>query len=340
MNNHPSKNEFFDALYSDNESRIFNKRDRYLDERQWDVNQSLLEEECKIQSKFKSKNNSFTNLFIVGAPRSGTTLLSQILYNQLNIGALYNALAKYYLVPLVGLQEIQNIISKSKAKDFESTLGNTKGQFEPHEFGYFWQYWFNPTNSHELTEEELRNVSWSELNDKLKSYNFIQQKSLIVKSIVYTNFQILPIYQHIQNTRFIHIQRNPEFVIQSVFEARKKQYGDLNNWWSIKPRVWKDWTSLSPIQQIANQVIYTEAQIEKQLKQIPAELVMQLKFEDLLDSPEQIISRISEKFGLKQLSSLKSNALKNTNKFRLNSTQQTEIKEAILKAKETFIQLT
>ena len=340
MQKHPTKKEFFDSIYSDNEYRVFNKRDRKKDEKQWEVNQSLLEDEQRIQRKFNNEESSFTNLFIVGVPRSGTTLLSQILFTHLNLGALYNTLAKYYVVPLVGIQEIKDIISKTQIDEFESTLGNTKSQFEPHEFGYFWQYWFNASESHELSNHELSKIDWQALNNKLKAYNLIQQKDLIVKSIVYTNFQILPIYQFIQNSRFIFIKRSPEFIVQSIWEARKKQYGDLNKWWSIKPQKWKNWTSLSPIQQIANQVIYTESIIEKQLKQIPTEFFYCLKFEELFDLPEDHLSSISLKFGINQLSSKKLKVLQNTNKFRLNPAQQAEIKEAILKAQETFIHLT
>ena len=101
-----------------------------------------------------------------------------------------------------------------------------------------------------------------------------------------------------------------------------------------------NWTSLSPIQQIANQVIYTESIIEKQLKQIPTEFFYCLKFEELFDLPEDHLSSISLKFGINQLSSKKLKVLQNTNKFRLNPAQQAEIKEAILKAQETFIHLT
>src|SRR5581483_9026315 len=44
----------------------------------------------------------FSNIFILGLPRSGTTLLSQIIFNNLDLACTNNLIARFWDAPLCG----------------------------------------------------------------------------------------------------------------------------------------------------------------------------------------------------------------------------------------------
>ena len=95
---------FFKAIYQDNEQRIYNKRDIWKDIKQYTINEELIEFEKIAIQKHYSQN--YPIIFIVGVPRSGTTLLSQLLIEHLDIGYINNHIAKYWMAPLHSLIKI------------------------------------------------------------------------------------------------------------------------------------------------------------------------------------------------------------------------------------------
>jgi hypothetical protein len=82
--------------------------------------------------------------FVVGPPRSGTTVLTQALAYALKAAYITNINARFWLVPVTGARISVDILGDDPAEDlnysfFTSRRGRTFGGGGIHEFGYFWQ---------------------------------------------------------------------------------------------------------------------------------------------------------------------------------------------------------
>ena len=82
-------------------------------------------------------------LYIVGVPRSGTTLLSQLVSRYCPVGYINNLIARCWLRPSVGIA-LSRCLFGDRAREgitFHSSYGATQEVVGPHEFGYFWRHW-------------------------------------------------------------------------------------------------------------------------------------------------------------------------------------------------------
>ena len=72
-------------------------------------------------------------VYIVGAPRSGTTLLSQVLSRYLRVGYIDNLIARFWLRPSVGITLSRILLGESgrDAIAFDSRHGVTSGSCRP-----------------------------------------------------------------------------------------------------------------------------------------------------------------------------------------------------------------
>lgn len=333
-----NKSDFFKYLYIDNEDRVINKKNINKDLLQWEFNESKLEEENCILKEFSGEYRHKI-VFIVGVPRSGTTLLNQLIVDSFKVGAFYNSIAKYYSVPLYGLKQLlnENEFKKNKIQKLDSLLGNTQGSLAPHEFGYFWQYWLNHSTSDELNEIEKKKVKWKALAEKLHAYTNILETDLTIKSIVYNDFIVRELSESIPNSHFIYIKRAPLFVAQSIIESRVKQYGSEKHWWSIKPADYKKWLNLTVEQQVANQIIYTSKKIEEQLSQLNPDKVITISYEELVKKSTEFFDTIQSKFSLKKQDRIiQPKRIKNGNILRFGSDKVKKIEIALNNAKEEY----
>lgn len=79
-------------------------------------------------------------IFIIAPPRSGTTMLYQLLVYYYKMFYPTNLMARFYKSSGVFMETISglDLFERVDTISFESKLGNTKGLFEPHEWGWFW----------------------------------------------------------------------------------------------------------------------------------------------------------------------------------------------------------
>lgn|GEM_PF-3268179 len=333
-NLHPSQKEFFKEIYRDNEDRIVNKRELSKDILQWETNQGFFSKEKELSDLYAGENE-YANYFIVGSPRTGSTLLSQILLQAFDLGCQYNAVAKYYSVPLYGYSEISEKL-KEKNK-LESFLGNTTGNLNAHEFGYFWQYWLNYTDHHEPTAEHLSTVAVNQLQHKLNAITNFLGKDLLIKNQVYINFIINWISNHITNSKFIFIYRDDFEVVESILYSRFIQYGRYDLWWSLRPAMYNEWSQLNPIDQVVNQVLYTNKKIRQQLSILDNKEYIIIRYSDIVNNMKETISEVGEFLNKrpKNLSELKEQLIIRKKDYQL-PWDKDQVMERLEKIKKTY----
>jgi len=84
-------------------------------------------------------------VFVIGAPRSGTTIMTQILSYGLGAGYIPNLAARFWRAPVTGLRLAREVLGPREhwSPGFASTHARTHEPDGIHEFGYFWKYWLD-----------------------------------------------------------------------------------------------------------------------------------------------------------------------------------------------------
>jgi len=233
-------------------------------------------------------------IFIVGAPRSGTTLISQAIISSFDVEYPTNFIAKFWGNPIVGYV-LQKEMFDKKRKSFISSFGSTHGYsensiLEPHEFGYFWNRWFNHSSNHYTGIDTIVD------NDLIKIINNLL--SLSKKNWVFKNLTLglkIPIIKKLFPTaKFIYIKRNPYDVSVSIYNARINRLKRDDIWWSVIPKEVNNIKKLIPKEQVVAQVYYINNQIENDINKLSKKDYMTISYENFIDNYDTSLDKIGD----------------------------------------------
>jgi len=265
-----------------------------------ELNELLASAEAQINRKYRSPAKPL--LFIVGAPRSGTTLMLQWLANSGLFGYITNFNARFFSAPALGakiqqmLQDPQYAFGKElelpgQGIPFQSDLGKTEGLFSPNEFWYFWRRFFPFSDIGKLSADELAGVEMDQFQKELAALEDVFNKPLVLKAMI-INWNLRYLAEKIPAARFIVMKRQPFFNIRSLLTARKKFFGSIDEWYSFKPPEYAELKYLDPYRQVAGQVYYTNQAIEEELSAIEAHRYVKVSYEDFCSNPRETWEQI------------------------------------------------
>ncbi|MFP4024595.1 MAG: sulfotransferase [Thiohalospira sp.] len=297
--------------------------------------------QLQIQNNFT--NNEYPFLFIVGNPRSGSTLLLQWMASLGIFSYPTNFLNRFAYAPYIGAQ-IQKLLFDKKFdlndefKDlmsgisFESNLGKTSGALSVNEFQHFFRNYMDNFEPQYLPDNDIEKIDFNKIKSGLASIESAFQKPFVVK-LVMLQFNLDVFYKYIPKSIFIHIKREPLYNMQSLLLAREKYYGDKNIWWSVKPKEYDKLRELDVFTQIAGQVFYTNKAIENGLENIPEEKKVVIQYEDFCRNPKTYFNEIINKY--KSLGFDITHEYKGVKSFNNTNVSKLE-KEEIDKLKEAY----
>lgn len=232
-------------------------------------------------------------LIIVGAPRSGTTLLAQLLANTGAFGYVNNFVARFWQAPAVGalIERALGIASSDQQGNYESRFGVTSGWGGPHEFAYFWRRWFPAGITDELGERELDELDGTPLLKEVHVLERAYDRPLFFKNLRCTLH--IPFLAKLSGQfHFIYVTRDPLYMAQSILLMRDAKVGDRNKWWSIKPKEYTKLRLLSPLEQVVGQVFYMQRTAEKALARLSPNRYIKTSYEELCLQPRQVVADI------------------------------------------------
>lgn len=285
------------------------------------MNSALAEKESELISVFDKPE--LPVIFIVGAQRSGSTLLMQLLIQHYKLSYPNNFISRYWDAPYIGAMLFKNLSSDLDINklDLNSDLGYTKGHSGPHEFGYFWKKWF-PFKSWD--EQKYSELDYVILQKQLAAWESVNKTPLIFKNIIQVSFNIEKLVELFPNAFFIHIKRKPEYVAQSTYQSRKKLFGDVKYWMGLEPPEFKELKKLKVLEQICAQIYYSRRFIEKALINSKAKNIT-IDLESLIKNPTQTLCKIGRKINLDSKET-EIPLLKNPNQVNLPDNEFNEIK--------------
>jgi hypothetical protein len=233
-------------------------------------------------------------VFIVGNPRSGTTLLYQWLATSGLFAYPSNIMSRFYNAPYIGglLHKIfvdydkQGELFGNRQFGFTSQLGKTKGAQSPHEFWYFWRRFFHFGEIQQLSKEELANVNHKLFLKELAAIECCFEKPLLLKALI-LNWNIDYLDGLLKKPLFLFTQRNAIHNMASLYRARKIFFNDPSKWYSFKPPEYESLRTKNVYMQLAGQVYFTNKHIEQTLQSIKSGRSIIISYERFCEAPEK-----------------------------------------------------
>ena len=272
------------------------RKEHHSDQVLSDANNALVPLERGFASGFQAPH--YPTLFIVGAPRSGTTLLSQLLITRFEIGYINNIAARFWMAPSVGALLAQTLKDSYRppAVGFKSDLGATPEYEGPHEFGFFWRRWFDYGETHQLSAEQTDAIDKEFLKQEVAAIENVFNQPLLFKNVPALSLQVDFLAATFPNAIFVHCRRDPLYTAQSLLLSRLKYYENRNSWFSIKPKEYV-WLEDRPYaEQIAGQIFYTLQKIEKDFSSLAPSRHITIQYESLCENPEVELGRVADLF--------------------------------------------
>lgn len=255
--------------------------------------------------------------FIIGTPRSGKSRVFEVLvssasfawiseyHNYLNLTNLSSLINRVYDIPLIG----SKLYKVNK---------NSKYLPHPIETNSFWEKkisGFNSIGISEISTNEIENIR-KLINDSCKWQGkelFISEYSKWAKINQFT--KIYP------KAKFLHLTRDGRAVAyeyyKMIVKGNYKEWNNKREWIEAWPQIWRnefEKYSDSVLVYCAYLWKYQLMQMKKEARNLPENQYLEIRYEDLVKDPENVIAKIAEFFGIKLNKRISSYISKN--KFR------------------------
>lgn len=246
-------------------------------------------------------------VFVVGCPRSGTTLA----YQWLAASGLFthptNFTARFPNAPWIG-ERIQQLLRDpacdfrgelalepaARTESYHSRLGKTKGPFAPHEFWYWWRRFLPEGESHALDAGQLARIDTALMLRELAAWEAVLAKPLLLKAMI-LDWNLPWLARLLPRAVFVHVRRDPFCTMQSLLAARMDFFGNTREWYSFRPSEYPLLKNRPATHQVAAQIHLTDNAVTAGLAGLPASRRLELAYEDLCRDPAAVHRQVVER---------------------------------------------
>jgi len=264
-----------------------------------------------IETKIlKRNNNIYPPIFLIGPPRSGSTLLYQLLITHFHLCYFSNLSNFFYKAPVA----IHKILPPKNYKIKKSEFGFIKGLNAPSECGGICRYWFDSLKYNKKTKDLISNSIYTLSN--------FQNAPFIIKNLN-NNFRINKIAEIFPNAIFVYITRDLLYNAQSLLLARKKQNGSYLAWFGLKPDNFSRILKIDdPFLQVFTQIESINKYIQESIEKTNA-YVLKLDYEDICKNPIKFLDTFENEYNKISIKNIKRKNIEvenilNENKKKMN----------------------
>ncbi len=224
-------------------------------------------------------------VLIVGAPRTGSTLLYQLLVQAFDVTYLSNRHCRWYGAPSL----VERLRPATPNASFESRYGATTGAGAPSECGPFWYRFFRCSPQH-VPLAEMDSAQLRRLRAAVRA--LARDRPVVFKNLI-CSLRLEPIGTALSEALFVVIRRDLLATASSLLAGRKAIFGDYGHWWSAEPPEIEELRGLPPEQQVVEQVRRIEVLIDRDRQLLGGERFLDLTYEELCAEPDAALDAIA-----------------------------------------------
>ena len=232
-------------------------------------------------------------LFVVGPPRSGTTLALQLLSSNLDVAYVNNLTAAFWSAPLIGVRLSKKLLGDDYCSSYSSNFGQTQGAREPHEFGRFWIDLLAPYGLSEPDEHAGTRVDWKRLQLVLNNMSEAFGRTSVFKAPM-LGWYVAEVQRWLPRACFVKTVRNPLDNALSILKYRRAMRGSEEEWVSLRPGNIEALSGLSVERQVAGQLYYLERSFQRQVEQVGGRNVLEVRYEDMCADPGRFLEDVRD----------------------------------------------
>ncbi|TFG94030.1 MAG: sulfotransferase [Myxococcales bacterium] len=231
-------------------------------------------------------------VFILGLPRSGTTLVSQYIVHRLEVAYWTNGVGRHPRAPVV-----TTLLEKRRGpylSDFRSRYGKVEGSTAPREAGSLWGRFFDlerPTHFDDVSSEAAER-----LRNLVAATQRVFGGAPFVNKNVKHMLRIDALARIFPESLFLVVRRRMQDAGLSILRARLEAQ-DPTRWWSVRTPDWEELMALPLEEQVAAQVRGLRRQLGADLDAIPRERVLQLDYERFCRQPDLCLGPLRRMLG-------------------------------------------
>jgi LPS sulfotransferase NodH len=287
--------------------------------------------EKKYYKKYANVPLKHQPVFIIGAPRTGSTILYQILTNQLDVLYIDNLICRFDKSLFFGFWLSDKLFKQTAHNCFKSDQGDTTkcGSHAPSECGSFWYRWL-PKDRHFIDYDDINDKMIKEIRKEIAAVINYFDKPIMFKNL--NAGQRLRLLQKcFPEAKFIFIKREPIYTAQSILKVKRKLVLNDNDFWSVMPKNVEQLSKLNGFEQIVKQIFYLEKQIEQDTKLFKDKNIMRINYTDLCQNFEDVVKQCKVFVKADKREDYKKAEIKLSEKITLDENEIDRLKKEIAK---------
>ena len=236
-------------------------------------------------------------VFIVGAPRTGSTIFYQALVSAYDLPYFSNLTDKYFAErPIIGLS-LQGGIPLPSLISGRSRFGKTEGSRQPSEASRVMTAWFGGGHPSEVRSAGASPGNEEHLCRTIDAAHRLFGRPLVIKN-AWNCFRLRFLRATFPEAAFIWIRRGMVASAQSDLDARYVVSGNPLVWNSATPRNWEELRVRPCWEQVAeNQFEFSRA-IGEGLDGLQPTRRADVWYEDLCEEPEVVLHSLGEQLSV------------------------------------------
>ena len=237
--------------------------------------------------------NCYPPIFIIGAPRCGSTLLYKVLTERYNLIFFSNFTAALPNIPVCATWAARKLGIKAPPGNYTSQYGYVEGLGSPNESAEFWYRWFPRGLRVYVPPKSTRLETLMELRHEIGAMSYIGSGSMIFKNL-YNSMRLAPIIEAIPEASFIICKRDFTANALSILKGRIINVKDKNTWWSVPTKEIESLLKKDFAQQVVGQVYYIIKQIFDDRQQFGEERFLEVQYEEFCTDVDGTLRKIKK----------------------------------------------
>ncbi|MGH3051538.1 MAG: sulfotransferase family protein [Gaiellaceae bacterium] len=229
-------------------------------------------------------------IFVVGAPRSGSTLLYQLLVVRFDVAYLSNLHCRFFGAPAF----VERAVGKRLRPpgDFSSRFGSTRGLAAPSECGPYWYRFFRKSPQHvSLAEADPNRLG--QLRESVRAFARAAGRPLVFKNLV-NSVRLVPLGAALPEALFVFVRRDEADTAASILAGRRAVNADESKWWSVEPPEIERLRTLPPQEQVLEQVRAVESLVDEAREEIGRDRFLDVRYEDVCADTHRALESVMD----------------------------------------------